>query len=422
MTQAFEHPAPDWTPNLRWGDPIPMKWTRVSEGLWFVWPPRQFSTEEPDGPNVWRNNGGEDNAYKPDRPSSFASTNPQPPTYCSRSEPVSWYGNHPASWGGYPDGRTFAIVSDFEIAYEAAKVRFRFARSFPGHELGYFYPEYIENPPIKPPCKSAAGNFGRLSSPDAKERIWHYPTPDGRRWVGTFEFEPDSLTFHPLSELPSPVLPSDEEVEVEIRKIDEEKEWAGDLWPLSQLTRDLAGSEEFVDLIRTDEFAWQFRLFFLNNDMIHERSGRTVRTTTDDTGAWILADLRCYQERWQQCDFYPKEGEDPAVRDTILRLFAEVGYSPHADEFDEQAYTDRLSAIWETMPSRLKQEVLGDDGKVQALVLAWAMGEFWSFDNGWVIASKNDTTDEIQLNGGHLPDAIQIAQMVEEGLLSGDFG
>lgn len=399
-----------------------MKWIRVSAGLWFVWPPRQFSTDEPDGPNVWRNNDGNENAYKPDRPSSFASTNLQPPTYSKPDKPVIWCGNHPASWGGYPDGRTFVVLSDFKIAFEPARVHFRFARSFPGRKLGYYYPEYIDSPPIEPACQWAAGDFGPLFPPSANERIWHYPTPDGRRWVGTFEIEPEGLTFHRFSELPSPVLPSDKEIEAELAKIEEEKKWAGDLWPLSQMQRDIAESDEFMDLIRGDEFAQQFRLFFLNNDMVHLPSGKTVRTTTDDTGAWLLADLRCYRERWQQCDYFPKKGEESAARDTIIRLFAEVGYAPHMVEFDEQAYIDRLRAIWETMPSKVKREVLGEDGKVQVIVLAWAVGEFWSYQNGWVIASQDASTEEIRLKGGHIPDAVKIAQLVEDGLLSRDIG
>ncbi len=417
MKSVFDHPAPDWTPALQWGDSIPMKWIRVSQGLWFVWPPRQFSTDEPDGLNIWRNNNGRDNTYKPDRPSSFASTDPQAPDFRVPKKPVSWHDSHPASWEGYPDGRTLVILSDFEVAFEPAKVRFRFVRSFPGRELGFYYPEYIKNPPIEPACKWASGDFGPLSPPDAKDRIWHYPTPDGQRWVGTFYIEPDGLTFHRLSQLPPPILPSDSEIAAELTKIEEEKEWAGNLWPLSQMQRDIAESDEFMELIRGDDFAQQFRLFFLNNDMAHLQSGKMVRTTTDDTGAWLLADLRCYRERWQQCDYYPGEGEDSAARDTIVRLFAEVGYAPHMVEFNEQAYIDRLRAIWETMPSKVKREVLGEDGKVQALILAWAMGEFWSYEAGWFIASQDRSTDEFQLKGGHLPDAIKIAQMVKEGLL-----
>ncbi|MDJ0977308.1 MAG: hypothetical protein QNI87_02110 [Erythrobacter sp.] len=395
-----------------------MKWVRVSDGLWFVWPPRQFSTEEPNGLNIWRNNNGRDDTYKPDRPSHFASMDLPAPEYCIPEKPVSWHGDHQASWDSYPDGRTFVKLSKFDVAFERAKVSFRFARSFLSHELGYYYPEFIDSPPIAPACKWAAGNFGARSSPNAEQRIWHYPTPDGRRWVGTFDIEPEGLTFHRLSELPPPFLPSDKEVAAELATIEEEKKWAGDLWPLSQMQRDMAESDEFMELIRVDDFARQFRLFFMNNEMVHLRSGKRVRTTTDDTGAWLLADLRCYHERWQQCDHYPREGEDPAARDTIVRLFAEVGYAPLEVEFDGDAYLERLRSIWETMPLKVKRVVLAEDGKVQALVLAWAMGEFWSQENGWITELQDGSSEEIRLRGGHIPDAIKIAQMVEEGLLS----
>lgn len=216
----------------------------------------------------------------------------------------------------------------------------------------------------------------------------------------------------------TPILPTDEEIEAELTEIEEEKQWAGDLWPLSQMRRDIAISDEFMELITVSDFAQQFRLFFLNNDMVHLQSGKMVRTTTDDTGAWILADLRGFGEHWRQCEAGPKEGEDSAARDTIVRLFAEVGYVLSEVEFDEDAYLERLWSVWETMPLKVKREVLGEDGKVQALVLAWAMGEFWSQENGWIIELQGSSAEEIRLRGGHIPDAIKIAQMVKEGLLS----
>lgn len=418
MHEAFEHPHPHWTPVLEYHERVPMKWVQVGPGLWFVWPPRQFRTDEPDGPNIWRNDNGRNNVYEPDRPSCFASTNPQPPEFVKLEKPMRWFDDHPASWGGYSDGRTMVILGEFKIAIGRSNVHFHLARGYPGRELGFYYPHHIENPPTQPASKWASGGFGPLSTPDANERLWYYPTPDGRRWVGTFHIEPSELQFSRCETLPPPILPSESEIASEKAEIAEELETHGDLWPLSQMKRDLAQSDEFMELIREDQFAQQFRLFFLNNDVIHLQTGKRVRSTTDDDGAWILAELRCYREHWQECNNFPREGEDPAARDKIIKLFSEVGYAPLVANFDEAAHLAALQSIWETMPGKLKQNICDEQGKVSAMTLAWAMGEFWSNKGGWNVHPL-PAGDEFRLQGGHLPDAIQIAKMVEEGRLSG---
>lgn len=412
MDEAFQHPDPDWAPKVNYGDPIPMKWVRVDPGLWFVWPPRQFYTDEPDGPNLWRT---DDTYYKPDRPSGFASTNPAPPQAGLLQSPINFLDDHPASWGGYPDGRTAVVLGDFEIAFETIRVRFGLARSFPRHRLGYFYPRFIKSPPTNPPSEWASIRCGGLSPPMANERLWYYPTPDGRRWVGTFHIEPNGVEFGRCSALPPPLLPTEDEVAAEAALIEQEKDVHGDCWPRSQMIRDMATSDEFMDSIKEDKFAQQCRLFFLHNEFVHLNSGKRVRSTSDDEGAWILADLRCYRESLY--DVFPKE-EDPAAVETIIRLFADVGYAPLVVEFDEAAHLATLKSIWETMPAKLKQNICDEQGKVNALVLAWAMGEFWSREGDWNLAPL-PAGDEFRLQGGYLPDAIQIAKMVEEGRLSG---
>ncbi len=421
MNEVFEHPDPDWTPIVRWGDSIPMKWVRVSEGLWFIWAPRQISTDEPGGLNTWRNDFRISSHYVPDRQTSCAPSNLSPPSHLTNDATVDWFGDHPASWGGYPDGRSMVILSDFMVTCSPSKVRFRQAYSYAGRDLGFYYATHVENPPTEPFSKWASGGFGPVSPPNASERLWYYPTPDGRRWVGTFDIEPEGLTFNRSAELPLPILPTDDEIEAERAKIDEEKQTHGDLWPLSQMQRDLAQSTELMNLVGQDSFAAEFQLFVRQGDFVHLKSGKLVRFTTDDNGAWMLSELRCYHEPWRECEMYPKE-ENPEVRETLVRLFAVAGYAPYEVAIDEQAYLANLQTIWETMPAKLKQEVVGEQDKVQALVLAWAIGEFWSQNDGWNLSLHNVDTEEIHLKGGHLPDAIRIAQLVEEGQLSGNIG
>lgn len=416
MHEAFHHPDPDWAPRVNFGDPIPMKWVRVSPGLWFVWPPRQFQTDEHDGPNFWRaGRDSNDTYYTPDRPTGFASTNPAPPQWDPLQPPLKFHDDHPASWGGYPDGRVAVVLGPFEIAYETTKVRFELARSFPGQRLGYFHPRSMFNPPLSPPSEWASAGFGSLSPPEATERLWRYPTPDGRRWVGTLHIEPNLVKFRPCSALPPPRLPTESEVAAEAALIEQENDLYGDLWPRSQMIRDLAMSADFMSAIKEDEFAKQCRFFFLNNELFHLNSGKKVRSTSDDEGGWILARLRCYCE--YQYDIFPRK-EDPAAVATIVRLMAEVGYSPLVGNFDEAAHLAALQSIWETMPGKLKQNICDEQGKVNALTLAWAMGEFWSSEGGWNVHPL-PAGDEFHLQGGHLPDAIQIVKMVEEGRLSG---
>ena len=232
MHKAFEHPDPEWTPVVKYGDPVPMKWVQVGPGLWFVWPPRQICTDEPTGQNIWRNDNGKDWRYEPDRPSDFASDKLAAPEFGIPQDTLKWFDDHPASWGSYPDGRTTVILSDFMVAIDQSLVRFSFARSFSDHELGFYYAVYAANPPTQPASDWAATNCGPLASPDANERLWHYPTPDGRYWVGTFQIEPSGMQFSRLDELPPPILPTNSEVEAEKAEIAREEEIQGDFWPL----------------------------------------------------------------------------------------------------------------------------------------------------------------------------------------------
>lgn len=88
------------------------------------------------------------------------------------------------------------------------------------------------------------------------------------------------------------------------------------------------------------------------------------------------------------------------------------------DRTADEVHQETLKSIWETMPAMLKQGICDEQGKVNALTLAWAMGEFWSSEDGWNVHPL-PAGDEFHLQGGHLPDAIQIVKMVEEGRLPG---
>lgn len=395
-----------------------MKWVRVASGLWFMWPPRQISTNEPGGPNIWRNNFRNSRCYVPDRPANSLSSEVNPPDYGTPREPVRWFGDHPASWGGYPDGRTMVALRDFVIAYPPAIVRFRLATSNPVRELGFYYASHIENPPTEPTSTWASSGFGPLSPQNAKERLWYYPTPDGRRWVGSFDIEPDGLTFNRSNKLPPPCLPTDREIDAEDAEIQDDVKAHGRAaeWPLLRMTRDLGGSKELMELVGDDSFAAQFQLFFRDNDFVNLESGKQVHITSDDCGTWVLSDLRRYREPCQACEMYPKE-ESSEIREQLLRLFAEAGYAPCEVAIDQVAHQAMLHTIWDTMPKKLQQAILGEQEKINVPTLAWAMGEFWSESNGWTLPGPDNWPEEISLRGGHFADAIEIAQLMNEGQL-----
>ncbi len=85
-----------------------------------------------------------------------------------------------------------------------------------------------------------------------------------------------------------------------------------------------------------------------------------------------------------------------------------------ADEMRKAA----LIEIWRSMPNEIRKVVLVDHDYPAPMVLAYVMGHFWNEDTGWkfdpdFLASET----EITLQGGHLPNAIEISKMVKSGLL-----
>jgi len=85
----------------------------------------------------------------------------------------------------------------------------------------------------------------------------------------------------------------------------------------------------------------------------------------------------------------------------------------------DEVQIERLAQIWNTMPEKLKQLTLLESEYPNSAYLARFMGEYWRDDTGWTFSGEVDPDiflDDAQ--GGHLPDAIDISQMVEDGLLS----
>jgi hypothetical protein len=161
---------------------MPLRWVRASPGLWHLWPPRQFETSEPDGPNIWCHLSR--GSYAPVRPCRIVPPH-APAADCGGSETIQtgWGGPVPAQWSHYEDGRTLVSLGRLEVNLPPSRVSFNWVSSFPGHELDFFEPSFIWNPPISPPSQWASCRRASIAEADVLARSWFYPTPDGRRWV-----------------------------------------------------------------------------------------------------------------------------------------------------------------------------------------------------------------------------------------------
>lgn len=413
---SFEHPDPNWTPRLAWGDRIPLHWVRVSAGLWFVWPPRQFETLELDRPNVWRFNSGS-SGYEPERRYHGAPVEAVPFTQETTENPLTeWGGSIPAQWSAYDNGRVIVSMRDLEVSLPPAKVNFRLAHSFVDHQLDYFYPSFIWNPPIEPRAAWASCRCGPLSPPNASERSWFYPSPNGRRWVGKAWVEPTGVTFAPLDHLLPLDLPSDAEIaseEEKLRKIFRLEEGEPlNVRPHVLMLRDLAGSAKLMELVGGDAFAAEFRNFVFDTDFLHKPSGKLVDFSSDNNGAWMLSVLRRYGECLTDCEYL--NGSAKEYHTPLEQLFREVGYVVYDPPVDEEARRDRLKRIGESIPRSILEHMLGRQHVPPTIQLAWAMGHFWSEDDGWTEPALPLSSEEYRsLKGGHFPDAAEIVDMIK---------
>jgi hypothetical protein len=413
---AFQHPDPDWTPRLAWGDPIPLQWVRVSAGLWFVWPPRQFETIEPDGRNVWRR--GSLGSYEPARACRTIPPNAEAPSYeTKKAAPTQWGGSLHACWRKYDDGRAFVTPGELEVSLPPSRILFKFARSFGQHVLDYYYPGHIWDPPISPPSPWASCSCGYLSPPEATQRRWRYPTPDGRRWLANAWIEPAGITITPLPSLPPLKLPSDSEVEQEehvLRKVFSLEDGQPlHVRPHPLMLRDLGASAKLLDLVGEDAFAGAFESFVRHNEFLHEPTGQMVDFNSDNNGAWMLSVLRRYGEGWQDCE-YLQNPKSIDFRATVEELFREAGYAVYTPPpVDEDARREDLKNVFRTMPASIGQLLLEKSHLSFVMAMAWAMGHFWSEDEGWTEPELPLSSEYRSLVGGHLGAAGEIAKMIE---------
>jgi hypothetical protein len=422
----FEHPDPDWTPRLAWGDHIPLRWGRVSPGVWFVWPPRQFETLEPDGPNIWRYKSGQ-GLYEPDRPCKAIPLDAEKPNYDSpKIHLMEWGDPIAARWWNHDNGGTTASIGDLTVSVPPSKVRFQMARSFPGHKLDFFYPNFMWEPPTSPPSPWASCRCGPTRAANVADRPWFYPTPEGRRRVAHVWIEPTGVTIDPLENLLPLDLPSEAEVASEtqeLRKIFSLEESAPlHVRPPSLMLHDLAESTELLELVGDDTFAADFQMFVRHNDFLHTPSGKMVDFSSDNKGAWMLCVLRRYGEIWQDCEIFGEA--NPENRSLLEQIFQDVGYVVYDPPVAEGARRDLLMSIGATIPRSIVEYILSKPDVAPAIQLAWAMGHFWSEEHGWTEPELPLSSDQYRsLQGGHIPAAADILTMIEAGEIRlGDLG
>lgn len=419
VMSTLVHPDSDWTPRLAWGDSIPLRWVRVSPGEWVVWPPQQFETVEPGGPNIWR--FGDWGGYHPVKPCEIVPADEKAETGESREAPATeWGSSAQTRWSLYDDGRVVVSMCDLKVNLSPCTVGFKLTR-YGDRKLIQFFPDFIWEPPTVTPSPWALAR-GVKGAFNSRRRTWFYPTPEGRRLVANVWIEPTGVRVRSLDKLLPLELPSEAELtsdEQELRKIYGLEEAAPlHLRPHSRMLRDLANSAILMDLVGDDAFAAQFNRFILDNQFIHEPSGNIVEFSSDNNGAWMLSVLRRYGEIWQDCEVF--RNALPHQVDwsfTLKRLFQEVGYTIFAcPPIDEEARRAQLKIIAHSIPCSIGEHVFNQSGVPLPVVLAWAMGHFWSEEEGWREPEFPLTSEKYRsLVGGHLPTALEVVKLIGVG-------
>ena len=332
---------------------------------------------------------------------------------------TEWSGSIPTRWWAHDDGRTSVSMRELQVNLPPSKVSFTLARSFGDYKLDYFYPSFIWNPLTVTPSPWASCRCGPTSPPNALDRTWFYPTPDGRRWVANAWIEPDGVTIDALPDLLPLSLPSDAEIDAERKEIQKYCDLGvPEERPRSLMLHDLAKSTKLMELVGDDEFAADFQMFVRHNDFRHVPTGMRIAFSSDDNGAWMLSVLRRYGEDWHDCELYPKSNSIENLG-ALEPLFRKAGYVVDAPPpIDEESRRSHLKQIATSIPRSIAEHILSRPDLSPVIQLAWAMGHFWSEEDGWMEPDLPLTSPEYQsLQGGHLAMAGEICKLIETGEL-----
>lgn len=327
MAESFDHPDPDFVPTIEWGARIPLRWERVGDGFWHVWPPKRFILAG-DG-SEWRLGEGisDGSFYKPVEPAETVRYgHPVLHEFGHKSPIIEWGDDLPANWNRYDDGRLNVHIFRPRARCGDGLVYFRhFYR-----DASFFYPSYFF-PSSAPDAWTRSPRIGRaefMGYPwGVQSRLFHWRTPtgDGRWQLGQFRINPPHTQFEPSDDLMPLDLPTPEAIEVERESYLYEQAFnRGDLHYWTMMV-DLASSRQLMDRLGEDAFAAQVQRFMADNQLIRKRDAKLVYFGSDRNFGGILSTLRRYGETYMMYDGNWAEAEPDAQRE-VERMFADAGY------------------------------------------------------------------------------------------------
>lgn len=316
-----DHPDPEFTPTLAWGDPIPALWQQVALKNWRVWPPIQFRTCLSSNVVTWRREGEGSSIFLPDAEiSEIAPGSVHECGFGGGAPAINWGDPIPSRWARYEDGRASAQLGRLRVRIGPSELLFRDSFRRPQ----FHYPSWAINVPS--PARAISHvkyHGGPLGSIDAT-RSWARPAPDHRWALGTLLIESTELTFVDASGLLPLHLPSEAEVAAaEQDRMNEGERLRGERHYLSMIS-DLVKSEELMKRVGDDRFSAQVQRFLSDQSFRRKDTGARIFFTSDRNFGVILSILRRYGEDYMMYDCNWAEG-DPVEQARLKVIFEEVG-------------------------------------------------------------------------------------------------
>ena len=321
MSDPFEHPDPEFVPTVGWGAPVPLRWERVGDGFWHVWPPSCFKLAD-DG-SEWRlGEGTTGSFYKPVGPSRDIRHGPPVEHAFGHQSPiVEWGKAFPANWYRFDDGRLTVHLGTLRVRCGRGLIGFdHFTRG-----ANFFFPRHGIDIMLDSKHQGRAEYMGYAWGSRAVALHWRTPTSDGRWRLGQLRIDPPETHFAPMGELMPLILPTADEIEDERKSyLDQTSLERGELH-YATLMVDLAGHEKFIRRVGKDTFAAQVQRFMSSDDLIRRCDKAHVYFGSERNYGVILSTLRRYGETYMMYDSNWANA-DPDSQREIERIFADAGY------------------------------------------------------------------------------------------------
>jgi hypothetical protein len=330
MTDRFDHPDPDYVPTIKWGARIPLRWERVGDGSWHVWPPKRFMLAS-DG-SEWQL--GEDivdrSFYKPvGSPEGVASGSPVTHEFGHKSPFIEWGDDFPANWNRHDDGRLWVQLGTLRARCGDGLVYFgHFYRGANFIYPSYYFPSSSPDAWTSSPLLGRAEFMGYAWGSGSGARHWRTPTGDGRWRLGQLRINPPKVRFDPCDDLMPLEVPTEDEIEAMRQSYlglgNGKALERGDIHYVTMAV-DLSRNSELMARIGEDAFSAQVQRFMADHDLVRKSDGASVYFGSDRNYGAILSWHRRYGETYMMYDSNWAEA-DPDAQRQIERMFADAGY------------------------------------------------------------------------------------------------